>query len=229
MSVIDDDLVTRFETERSRLLAIAGRILGSPTGADDVVQEAWLRLAGTFGSAGSAGSASTPDNVAAWLTTVVTRLCLDQLRARRHAEPTDELPEQPDPAAGPEADAVLAECDGLDGLKDGMINAYRACRFTPRSLVCKAKMSSPDCLSPAQAEALIQVFGGARDSRGRSLYGTYPFDTGIAAPVWIPMHIGTSATEVPNSADAVLGGNTLRYYAMTPPDPGCALPATLTR
>lgn len=117
------------------------------------------------------------------------------------------------------ADAVLAECDSLDGLKDGMINAYKACRFTPKSLVCKAKMSSPDCLSSAQAEALIQVFGGARDGRGRSIYGTYPFDTGIATPVWIPMHIGTSTTEVPNSADAVLGGNTLRYYAMTPPDP----------
>lgn len=116
------------------------------------------------------------------------------------------------------ADAVLAECDSLDGLKDGMINDYRACRFTPKKLVCKAKETG-DCLSPAQAEALIQVFGGARDSRGRSIYGTYPFDTGIAAPVWIPMHIGTSLTEVPNSADAVLGANTLRYYAMTPPDP----------
>lgn len=92
-------LTEEFEAERPRLLAIAGRILGSPAGAEDVVQEAWLRLAG----------AERPDNVAAWLTTVVTRLCLDQLRSRRHVLPSDELPDAVDPAAGPEADAMLAD------------------------------------------------------------------------------------------------------------------------
>ena len=119
------------------------------------------------------------------------------------------------------ADAVTAECDALDGLADGMINDYRACRFNPKRLTCKSKAETAKgvCLTAAQADALNQVFGGARDSKGRSIYGTYPFDTGIAAPVWIPMHIGTSATEVPNSADAVLGRDTLRHYALTPPDP----------
>ena len=118
------------------------------------------------------------------------------------------------------ADAVVAECDAKDGLADGMINDYRACRFTPQRLICKSKSQAGACLSPAQADALEKVFGGARDSKGRSIYGTYPFDTGIAAPVWIPMHIGTSPTEAANSADAILGQDTLRYYAMTPPDPG---------
>ena len=58
---------------RPRLTAIAVRILGSKADADDVLQEAWLRLSRTQGV----------DDVPAWLTTVVTRLCLDHLRKRR--------------------------------------------------------------------------------------------------------------------------------------------------
>ncbi len=65
--------VTDFEAERPRLTAIATRILGSAADADDVLQEAWLRSSG----------AEEPDDLPAWLTTVVTRLCLDQLRRRR--------------------------------------------------------------------------------------------------------------------------------------------------
>jgi RNA polymerase sigma factor (sigma-70 family) len=91
MSVIEE-----FEAERSRLLAIAGRILGSPAGAEDAVQEAWLRLS---------SAAEQPRNLPAWLTTVVTRLCLDQVRARRHVE----LDGEPVSASDPEADAMLAD------------------------------------------------------------------------------------------------------------------------
>ena len=100
MRVDESELAAAFEQERPRLLAIASRILGSPGGAEDAVQEAWLRLA---------SGDRAPDNLAAWLTTVTTRLCLDQLRTRRHATPTGELPEETDPAAGPEADVVLAD------------------------------------------------------------------------------------------------------------------------
>ena len=64
---------TDFDAERPRLIAIATRILGSEVDADDVVQETWLRLSRT----------ADIDNLPAWLTTVVTRLCLDQLRKRR--------------------------------------------------------------------------------------------------------------------------------------------------
>ena len=65
--------VTEFDAERPRLTAIAMRILGSGADADDVLQEAWLRLSAT----------GDIDDLPAWLTTVVTRLCLDQLRKRR--------------------------------------------------------------------------------------------------------------------------------------------------
>jgi RNA polymerase sigma-70 factor, ECF subfamily len=96
------DPIEVFGRERPHLLAVAFRILGSDADAQDVVQEAWIRYA----RADPAGIC----NAAAWLTTVVTRLCLDVLRrpGERPCEPT-ELPETGAPAAAdPEAAAVLA-------------------------------------------------------------------------------------------------------------------------
>ncbi len=67
-------LAGQFEENRGRLRAVAYRMLGSATEADDAVQEAWLRL--------SRSDASTIENFGAWLTTVVSRVCLDMLRSR---------------------------------------------------------------------------------------------------------------------------------------------------
>ena len=67
-------LTASFEANRARLVAIATRVLGSRADAEDVVQEAWLRLARQ--------DAGAIDNVSAWLTTVVGRLSIDVLRAR---------------------------------------------------------------------------------------------------------------------------------------------------
>lgn len=69
-----DLLAQRFETHREHLRAVALRMLGSSHEADDAVQEAWLRLSRT--------DAEAVDNLAGWLTTVVSRVCLDMLRAR---------------------------------------------------------------------------------------------------------------------------------------------------
>ena len=70
-----DWLAVRFEEQRARLRAVAYRMLGSLTEADDAVQNSWLRLSG-------AGTADV-ENLAGWLTTVVARECLKMLRARR--------------------------------------------------------------------------------------------------------------------------------------------------
>jgi RNA polymerase sigma factor (sigma-70 family) len=70
----DFSLLDRFEAERPRLRALAYRMLGSSAEADDAVQEAWLRFDRT--------SLSEVENLAAWLTTVVSRVCLNLLRAR---------------------------------------------------------------------------------------------------------------------------------------------------
>ena len=69
-----DDLTPIFEEQRTHLRAVAYRLLGSVHEADDAVQEAWLRLERT--------DVSGVDNLPAWLTTVVSRICLDQLRTR---------------------------------------------------------------------------------------------------------------------------------------------------
>src|SRR5690348_5531377 len=104
----NDWLADRFEENRVRLRAVAHRMLGSTSDADDAVQEAWLRLQRT--------DAETVDNLPGWLTTVVARICLDMLRSRR-ARPEEPIaaPDKQvrDLAADPERDAVLADSVGL--------------------------------------------------------------------------------------------------------------------
>lgn len=105
-----DWLAQRFEEHRSRLAAVAYRMLGSRSEADDAVQEAWLRLS---------RAPSAVDNLGGWLTTVVGRVCLDMLRSRaaHREEPLDE--HVPEPATGrageadPEQEALMAESVGL--------------------------------------------------------------------------------------------------------------------
>jgi len=109
--------VTGFDAERPRLTAIATRILGSEADADDVLQETWLRLSRTDGI----------DDLPAWLTTVVTRLCLDQLRKRRTRSVAEaETPVDPAPI-DPEADALLAEKmgDAMQVVLDALAPAER--------------------------------------------------------------------------------------------------------
>jgi RNA polymerase sigma-70 factor (ECF subfamily) len=83
--VTTQDLAAEFTRQRPRLRAIAYRILGSYHDAEDAVQEAWLRLQRT--------DSASIDNLEAWLTTVVSRLSLDVLRASRHEDLSVEVPE----------------------------------------------------------------------------------------------------------------------------------------
>jgi feruloyl esterase len=116
------------------------------------------------------------------------------------------------------SEAVLAQCDALDGLRDGLINDFQACRFDPKSMVCGSAgaPAAGQCLTGAQADTLKAIFGGARTSRGEALYGTFPYDTGIAGPAWRGMHLGNGGNP---PANATLGRDTLRNFAMTPPAP----------
>jgi len=102
-----DALADRFEADRARLLAVARRLLGSELEAEDAVQEAWLRLERT--------DAEAVDNLSGWLTTVVSRVCLDRLRARR-ARPEQHMDDASTAAsatdADPEREAVLADSIG---------------------------------------------------------------------------------------------------------------------
>lgn len=113
------------------------------------------------------------------------------------------------------ADAVLAKCDALDGLKDGEINNMAACKFSPSELTCKGAKSD-HCLSPAQVKALERSFGGAHDSTGNALYFSWPYDAGIADIGWRMWKLGTSETAVPNALNATLGAMSLRDYFVHP-------------
>ncbi|MFI7121039.1 sigma-70 family RNA polymerase sigma factor [Amycolatopsis sp. NPDC049868] len=103
-----DRLTERFEEHRTRLRAVAYRMLGSASEAEDAVQDTWLRLNRT--------DAEEIENLGGWLTTVVARVCLNVLRSRDHRreEPLDDqLAEPSDTSADPAADAVLADSVGL--------------------------------------------------------------------------------------------------------------------
>ncbi|MBU8894026.1 RNA polymerase subunit sigma-70 [Corallococcus sp. H22C18031201] len=104
-------LATRFEEQRGHLRSVAFRMLGGMSEADDAVQEAWLH----------ASRADTQDvqNLGGWLTTVVARVCLDQLRARK-SRPEDPVGAQvpvtvagASNRAGPEEEALQADAVGL--------------------------------------------------------------------------------------------------------------------
>ncbi len=115
-------LAAAFEEHRDHLRAVAYRLLGSMTDADDAVQDTWLRMTGA--------DVSAVDNLAAWLTTVVARVSLNMLRSRRREQPAGESwpdaaetavagraagrgGQGPQDQVSPEAEVVLADSVGL--------------------------------------------------------------------------------------------------------------------
>ncbi|KUJ69851.1 RNA polymerase subunit sigma-70 [Streptomyces albus subsp. albus] len=101
----------RFEEDRAHLRAVAYRMLGSLSEAEDAVQDAWLRV--------SRADVAEVENITGWLTTVVARICLNMLRSRqtRREEPLEERPSEPvageEGGADPEREALLADTVGV--------------------------------------------------------------------------------------------------------------------
>jgi RNA polymerase sigma-70 factor (ECF subfamily) len=108
VTVNEEWLAGEFEANRDHLRAVAYRMLGSTSDAEDAVQESWLRL--------SRADTSEVENLGGWLTTVTARVCLDMLRSRksRREDPIDEAPDAAidAPVAGPEQEALLADSVG---------------------------------------------------------------------------------------------------------------------
>lgn len=104
-------LAAQFETSRAHLRAVAFRMLGAGSEADDAVQEAWMRL--------SRSDVSSVENMGGWLTTVVARICLDMLRTRTSRREESLEAQVPDAFANragrndPEDEALLADSVGL--------------------------------------------------------------------------------------------------------------------
>ena len=96
-------LTERFEEHRPRLRGVAYRMLGSLSEAEDAVQEAWLRLSRSAGPA--------VENLGGWLTTVVSRVCLDMLRSRQSRREEPFTPDAPEPVAtGRMKRTALSDC-----------------------------------------------------------------------------------------------------------------------
>ena len=105
--MVTDPLAERFEADRPHLRAVAYRMLGSLSDAEDAVQEAWIRL--------QRSDVDGVANLTGWLTTVVGRVCLDMLRSRtsRREEQVPDPVIVVDEGADPEQEAVLADSVGL--------------------------------------------------------------------------------------------------------------------
>lgn len=97
-----------FESERAHLRAVAYRMLGSATEADDAIQETWLRL--------NRSDADAIENLSGWLTTVIARVCLDMLRSRKSRREESFESDSPEPvveSSNPEQEALLADSIGV--------------------------------------------------------------------------------------------------------------------
>ena len=127
------------------------------------------------------------------------------------------------------ADRVVARCDALDQLVDGMVGDLKRCQavFKPAELQCSgAKTDS--CLSAAQVQALVRSFAGPRNSQGKALYSDWSFDGGIGAAGWRTWKLESGIPPWDrNPIIATMGAGSLAYVFSTPPSRPAGTPAAL--
>jgi hypothetical protein len=157
-------LAGRFEQHRSRLRAVAYRMLGSLAEADDAVQDAWVRL--------SRSDTGQIDNLGGWLTTVVARECLHMLRSRRQRQEdsfAERLPDPivvPDTDLDPEQEALLADSvlpfEEIAGMVGRTPAATRQLASRARRRVNGADIPSPDPDLARQRQVVEAFYAAAR-------------------------------------------------------------------
>lgn len=155
-------LTEQFEAHRGRLRAVAERVLGSPADAEDAVQETWLRL-----HRADAGDVS---NLGGWLTTVLTRICLDMLRARQaRRESALDLAPEPAVTSSAEQDAELADSVGaalvvvLDALRptERLAFVLHDMFAVPYDEIARMVQRSPEAVRQMVSRARRRVRGPA--------------------------------------------------------------------
>jgi feruloyl esterase len=95
--------------------------------------------------------------------------------------------------------SLLAKCDALDGIKDGMIFNTRSCAFDPTDLVCQGAKTA-GCLTAAQASALKKAFAGPKTLHGDPTYPGFPWDTGMGESQGLPGLLNGPTIPVPMAA-----------------------------
>lgn len=143
-----DWLAERFESHRTHLQSVAYRMLGSASEADDAVQEAWIRL--------SRAGADDVENLGGWLTTVVSRVCLDMLRSRSAR--------REDPLEGPVQDATPSEPRVVDPEQEALL----ADSVGPALLVVLETLSPAERLAFVLHDLFAVPFDQIADIVGRS-------------------------------------------------------------
>lgn len=116
------------------------------------------------------------------------------------------------------SNAILAQCDALDGAADGMVQHWKQCHFDPTVLQCPGAKDAT-CLSAPQVTALQRLLDGPRNSASTLLYAGQVADPAIDAPGWRAWTLGSSTSATPNSAYNALMADALRWEFFTPSDP----------
>jgi pimeloyl-ACP methyl ester carboxylesterase len=121
------------------------------------------------------------------------------------------------------ARAVLAACDKLDGLEDGIVANFSGCKATLvkkqlATITCPAAKQS-GCLTALQIAALEKVFDGPKNSQGQPLYSDWAWDTGIGNPGWRVWKLGMFNAPANSSINATLGSGAISAIFTTPPTP----------
>ncbi|MGZ3196394.1 MAG: tannase/feruloyl esterase family alpha/beta hydrolase [Croceibacterium sp.] len=116
--------------------------------------------------------------------------------------------------------AVLTACDADDGLRDGIVGAFRQCTSSKvmpqlKRVTCKGA-KQPGCLIPAQVDALRRIHEGPRNSKGEPLYAQFPWDAGWSGRDWRGWKIGAADGSMP-SINVAMGSAALATVFTTPP------------
>ncbi|GGL68892.1 tannase/feruloyl esterase family alpha/beta hydrolase [Wenxinia marina] len=127
------------------------------------------------------------------------------------------------------AGAIVAACDGLDGLEDGFVANPMACQnsFDPESVACTDGQNS-QCIAPEKMDALIRMHAGPSNSAGEALYTSWPWDTGIGSGDWRFWKLESAIPPWENQPlIAVMGAGSLAQVFTTPPTMVAGDPASL--
>ena len=111
---------------------------------------------------------------------------------------------------------ILARCDALDGVEDGMVLHPAQCNFDPASVQCAANEKS-ECLAAEKVDVIRKLFAGAKDANGQPVYTRWAYDPGINSPGWTIWKMGPPDAMPPQAINTTLVAGAMSHVFRTPP------------